>query len=597
MTERSAAVRRVLQPDGGDAARTPRFSIIMNVYNGELYLRAAIDSVLAQTLGDWEMLLYDDKSTDTSVAICQSYHDPRIRFAESDRQVPVAQAREQAIALVRGDWIAFIDQDDIWLPHKLQAQAAAIDADPPGELGLVYGRTECFDLRGRRWPFDRWSGPRLLPEGELLALLLQRPSFISLSSVVMRRDLVLPLLPMPAYVRYCPDYFLCLGVARQSRSACLQDLCTRYRVHQDNMSRRFRGPIHAEIIEIIGHAAGVEDEAVLRRRNMVHQTWIAVDEIVSGKARRRGLRRILQQGSIAYLVGRPALLVGRRLRNALDAGDWKYRLIHRVRRLGLLGLADRVKLGLARVLTRRRNQQFRRTHPDFAVPPDDLAFDAYNSLDWQHYRDGGRRQAEIFATLIARHCAAPKLRVLEWGCGPGRLIRNMTALLGERAGSLTGADYNPRTIAWCRANLPGIAFAENALLPPLPFADASFDAVYCFSVFTHLSEPVQLAWAAELRRVLAPGGLLVCTTHGDHYRYLLTDVGEQRRYATGHVVEQAKYREGRKWFFALHPPAHVRSTLLADYADVAPARPPAAAGILQDVWIARKPSLCGHLPQ
>ena len=580
-------------------ASTPRFSIIMNVYNGEPYLRAAIDSVLAQTLGDWELLLYDDKSTDASVAICQSYHDPRIRFAESDRQVPVAQAREQAIALVRGDWIAFLDQDDLWLPHKLQAQAAAIDADRAGDLGLVYGRTDSFDPRGRRWHFDRWSGPRPLPEGALLSLLLERPSFISLSSVMLRRDLVLPLLPMPAYVQYCPDYFLCLGVARQSRSACLQDLCTLYRVHQDNMSRRFRGPIHAEIIEIIRHAAGAEDDAILRRRTAVHQTWIAVDEIVSGKGRRRGLRRILQRGSVAYLAGRPALLVGRHLRNALGAngwkpggwksGGWKYRLIHRVRSLGLLGLADGMKLGIARLLTRRRNAQFRRSHPDFAVPPADLAFDAYNTIDWQQYHDGGRRQAAVFATLIAQHSTAPKLRVLEWGCGPGRLIRTMAELLGERAGTLTGTDYNPRTIAWCQANLPGIAFAENALMPPLPFADASFDAVYCFSVFTHLSEPVQLAWAAELRRVLAPGGLLICTTHGDRYRYLLTDPAEQRRYAAGHVVEQAKYREGRKWFFAMHPPAYVRSTLLAGYADVALARPPAEVGILQDIWIARKP--------
>jgi len=571
--------------------RTQQISIIMNVYNGELYLRAAIDSVLAQTHGGWDLLLYDDKSTDTSEAICRSYKDPRIRYVESDRQVPVAQAREQAMALVSGEWIAFIDQDDIWLPHKLHAQAEEIAADRTGDLGLVYGRTECFDPRGRRWPFDRWNGPLPLPEGALASLLLERPSFISFSSVVLRRSLVMPLLPMPAYVKHCPDYFLCLGVARQARSACLQDLCTLYRVHQDNMSRRFRGPIHAEVIEIIHHAAGVEHEAVLRRRNTVHQTWIAVDEIVSGKGRWRGMRRMLQRGSVVYLAGRPAMLVGRRLRNAMVAGGWKYRLIRQVRNLGLLGFADEVKLGAARLLTRQRNSRFRRSHPDFPVPPADLAFDAYNSIDWQFYRDGGRRHASIFADLITRHCAAPKLRVLEWGCGPGRLIRHMSDLLGERAATLTGTDYNPRTIAWCRAKLPGIAFVENALLPPLPFDSGSFDAVYCFSVFTHLSEPVQLAWAAELRRILAPGGLLVCTTHGDRYRYLLTDADERHRYAAGHVVEQAKYREGRKWFFAIDPPAYVRRTLLADFTAVAPFQPPADAGILQDVWIARKPPL------
>ncbi len=566
----------------------PHFSIIMNVYDGEPYLRVAIESVLAQTFADWELIIWDDRSTDGSAAICKSYSDPRIRYVLAEEHVPVSLARERAIGLARGTWLAFLDQDDIWLPRKLAAQADLIGADESGALGLVYGRTETFDPRGRTTAFDRWHGPRRLPDGDIGTRLLERPSFIALSSLLLRRDAVAPLGPMPDHVRYCPDFYLCVAVALRHRAACLQELCCLYRVHSSNMTRRFRGAIHAEILDIIRRAAGAEHDAILRRRALVHETWIGVDEIVTGKGRRRGLRRIVERGSMVYLAGRPALLLGRRVMNQLSAGRWKYQAIRQVRSLGLLAVADRVKFEVARVAMRSRNRRFRRANPTFAVPPEDLAFDAYNHVDWHAYRDGGRRHAEAFADLIRGHAPGPAPNILEWGCGPGRIIRHLGGLLCDLTPTLTGTDYNPRSIAWCRANIPDIGFVTNGLMPPLPFADGTFDATYNFSVFTHLSEAVQLAWARELWRVLKPGGLLICTTHGDNYRYLLASAEEAARYESGRVVIQDRYGEGRKWFFAVHPPAFVRATLLHDFGGPRMVTMPAASGIAQDIWIAWK---------
>lgn len=570
---------------------SPQFSIIMNVYNGEPYLRVAIDSVLAQTFQDWELIIWDDRSTDGGAEISKSYTDPRIRYILADEHVPISIARDHAIRLARGQWLAFLDQDDIWLPHKLSAQANIISGDSSGMLGLVYGRTESFDLRGRRYPFDRWHGTRQLPEGDIGVRLLERPSFIALSSVVLRRDAVDALGPMPEHVRYCPDYYLCVEVAMRYRAACLQDVCCEYRVHATNMSRRFRGAIHAEILDIVRRAVGPGQDAILRRRQLVHETWIGVDEIVTGKGRRRGLRRIVRRGSMAYLAGRPALLLGRRMINHVSSGRWKYQAIRQLRTLGLLATADRVKFELARVAARSRNRRFRRSHPGFAVPPADLAYDAYNHIDWQAYHDGGRQHSEAFADIIRRHASGHSLHILEWGCGPGRIIRFMGELLRDRDPVLTGADYNERSIAWCRDNLPGIEFIGNGLLPPLPVADNTFDVTYNFSVFTHLSEAVQAAWARELWRVLKPNGLLVCSTHGDYYRYLLAGADERSRYEAGEVVIQARYSEGQKWFFAIHPPRFVKETLLRDFEDVRMVPTPAASRIFQDIWIARKPEV------
>ncbi|HEV2218996.1 MAG TPA: class I SAM-dependent methyltransferase, partial [Casimicrobiaceae bacterium] len=101
-------------------------------------------------------------------------------------------------------------------------------------------------------------------------------------------------------------------------------------------------------------------------------------------------------------------------------------------------------------------------------------------------------------------------RVLDWGVGCGRIARHFPA---ARAQALTGCDIDADNVAWCAGHLPG-RFAHCEIAPPLPFPDASFDAIYGISVFTHLREPMQLRWLAELVRVAAQGALIAATIHG-----------------------------------------------------------------------------------
>ena len=92
----------------------PRFSIIIPIYNEEAYLREAIDSVLAQTVSDWELLLVDDGSTDASAAICADYaaSDARIRMLRQPNR-GLSAARNAGLAAAKGEWIAFLDGDDL----------------------------------------------------------------------------------------------------------------------------------------------------------------------------------------------------------------------------------------------------------------------------------------------------------------------------------------------------------------------------------------------------------------------------------------------------------------------------------------------------
>ena len=271
----------------------------------------------------------------------------------------------------------------------------------------------------------------------------------------------------------------------------------------------------------------------------------------------------------------------------------KFLAIRLIRQAGLLAVADGCRFQVRRWQTAAANRAFLAGHPGFETPPADLAFDAYNHFEWRSYFEGGRLHAAFFARVIDKALPAVPLRVLEWGCGPGRIIRHLPSILGDRLTEVIGADYNPRTIAWCRRALRPIKFEENDLMPPLPFPDGSFDASYNFSVFTHLSKEVQLAWARELHRILRPGGVLVCTTHGDGHRHLLASDQERERFARGDVIVQGRYKEGAKWFFAVHPESFVRDALLRDFASVEKITPLESDGLTadiggQDVWLARK---------
>jgi ubiquinone/menaquinone biosynthesis C-methylase UbiE len=103
-------------------------------------------------------------------------------------------------------------------------------------------------------------------------------------------------------------------------------------------------------------------------------------------------------------------------------------------------------------------------------------------------------------------------RVLDWGCGHGRVIRHLRR---QRNVMCYGADIDADNIGWAQRHIPAIGFAVSSLMPPLPWDDESFDLVYGISVMTHLMPEVQLAWLAELRRVTRKGGHCILTYAGD----------------------------------------------------------------------------------
>lgn len=108
----------------------PLVSIIMPVYNGEKYLKEAIDSVLAQTYSHFELLLINDGSSDSSKEIILSYSDPRIRYIENERNIKLIATLNKGIRLAGGEYIARMDADDVCLPKRLEKQVQYLNRHP-----------------------------------------------------------------------------------------------------------------------------------------------------------------------------------------------------------------------------------------------------------------------------------------------------------------------------------------------------------------------------------------------------------------------------------------------------------------------------------
>jgi glycosyltransferase involved in cell wall biosynthesis len=123
----------------------PTVSVIIPVYNGERYVREAIESVFAQTFAGWELIVIDDGSVDRSRDIIRGYGD-RLTFVEQDNH-GVCHARNAAVARARGRYVAFLDSDDIWHPSKLDRQVAFLEGH--GDVGLVHSDLTIIDDRGR----------------------------------------------------------------------------------------------------------------------------------------------------------------------------------------------------------------------------------------------------------------------------------------------------------------------------------------------------------------------------------------------------------------------------------------------------------------
>ena len=298
----------------------PLVSVIMNVRNGAQTLREAIDCVLAQTSQDWELIVWDDRSTDNSAAIAAEYRDPRIRYYLAPQDVPLGKARADAIRQAAGEWIAFLDQDDLWLPHKLESQLAL--AQNEDDVGLIYGRTVRFYPSGFERDYDHAHEYTPLPEGDIFSQLFTDSCFIAMSSAVFRRSAI-ESGGIPDEIRIIPDYYLYVAVARKYRARAVQQVVCRYRMHADSMSHTAALEMHREVLWLIDRWAGQLDPQTVAACRRRHFTAIALEEMRSRTTLGSGIVRLLTQGSLASQLVRPFAFLFHVTRRNLQPPVWR----------------------------------------------------------------------------------------------------------------------------------------------------------------------------------------------------------------------------------------------------------------------------------
>ncbi len=208
----------------------PTVSIVMAAYNAEPYIAAAIESALAQTFRDFELLVADDKSTDGTIDVVTSFDDPRVRLLQCTHGGAPA-TRNKAIQQARGRYIAFLDADDIWLPEKLAKQLPLFDQNR--NVGVVYSRRSHIDSDGN--PVQ--VAERACFRGRVTAQLLHTNA-ICFSSSVVRRDVLAHVGPFDETLELATDWDLWLRCSLCCEFDFVDEPLVKYRVGHASLSRR-----------------------------------------------------------------------------------------------------------------------------------------------------------------------------------------------------------------------------------------------------------------------------------------------------------------------------------------------------------------------
>lgn len=203
-----------------------KISVLMPVYNGERYLKEAIDSILNQTFPAFEFIIINDGSTDRTREIVTTYRDPRIRFVENERNMGLIRTLNRGLDLVNGEYTARMDCDDVSLPERLAFQASFLDTHP--FIGVCGTRARIIDENGLI------TGELRPLSGETIKKLFWRPSPI-LHPTSMARTTLLKESRYSIDYPHAEDYELWLRLYAKTQFHNLNQYLLLYRMHKDSI--------------------------------------------------------------------------------------------------------------------------------------------------------------------------------------------------------------------------------------------------------------------------------------------------------------------------------------------------------------------------
>lgn len=257
-----------------------------------------------------------------------------------------------------------------------------------------------------------------------------------------------------------------------------------------------------------------------------------------------------------------------------------------LRTFGLIYFTDWLRFYIEKNKNKKENKEFKKNNADVVLPPDYLMYESFQ-INYRKYYTESIETAEWLVSHFKNHIELKNKKILDWGCGPARIIRHLPSIIGADC-EYYGTDYNNKTIDWCRQNLKGISFNQNTLQASLPYSDNYFDVIYGISIFTHLSEQMHYDWYNELLRTLKPNGIMFLTTQGNNFKPKLTDK-ELQEYDKDSIIVRGKVKEGHRTYSAFHPKGFMlelfKNAEVLEHIELPheKGKPPP-----QDIWIIKK---------
>lgn len=208
-----------------------KVSIIIPTYNSQKTIEETIASVQQQSFTDYEIIIIDDGSQDNTVAVIKNIVEPRLQLFVYENG-GVATARNRGISQATGEFIAFLDADDLWSPDKLASQVAALSQNPQSKV--VYSWTKYIDEQGK----PLFSGTRYSYRGDVYSQLLQTNFITNASNILIHRDALDLVAGFNPELAYTADWDFYLRLAKNFNFAVVPKFQIYYRQSANSMSTK-----------------------------------------------------------------------------------------------------------------------------------------------------------------------------------------------------------------------------------------------------------------------------------------------------------------------------------------------------------------------